>query len=88
MHLVRRNEFRETERTLRRTLWYTDGERYNDLFVHGVFDDEREPEQTAGDEYQDVDDLEEYDRYFDQLDGTRTMTGAEMLSLNSGGSWI
>lgn len=86
--MERRNAFRETERTMRRQLWYTDGERYNDLFVHGLFNDETEPDQQAGEQDQDVEDLEEYDRYFDQLDEMRTMTGAEMAALNNGGDWL
>lgn len=74
---------------MKRHLWYTDGERYNDLFVHGLINDEEtEPDAQAGDEDQDVDDLEEYDRYFDQLDETRMMTGAEMFALNNGGNWV
>ena len=86
---MRRNAVRDTERAIKRQLWYTDGERYNDLFIHGLLDeDEQDPAAVAGEEDQDVDDLEEYDRYFDQLDETRTMTGAEMFALNNGGSWV
>lgn len=86
----RRIQVQDTEDMLQRQTWYLQPERYQDLFLAGHFDPE--PLTIAGRDVEEVvDDIDELDAYFEQLDQKRSMSGAAMFSALSGtdeGGWI
>jgi hypothetical protein len=85
----RRVELRDVEEMLQRQTWYMAPTRYRDLFLAGAF--EPEPLTVAGRDVEEVvDDVDELDRYFAQLDERRTMTGEmAMAAMNeSGEGWV
>lgn len=75
---------------LQRQTWYMEPERYEDLFLAGAFDPE--PLTVAGRDVEEVvDDVDELDAYFEQLDQKRSMTGAMMFDAMAGadeGGWV
>ncbi len=75
----RRDQLQDQEDRLQRQTWYLNPSRYQDLFLAGAF--EPEPLTMAGRDVEEVvDDVDEMDRYFEQLEQKRGMTGAEMLA--------
>ena len=78
IHMNRRVELRDVEEMLQRQTWYLAPDRYRDLFLAGTF--EPEPLTIAGRDVEEVvGEVDELDRYFDQLENRRTMTGAAMM---------
>ena len=74
----RRIQLQDVEDMLQRQTWYLEPERYQDLFLAGAFDPE--PLTLAGRDVEEVvDDIDELDAYFDQLDQKRSMSGAMMF---------
>jgi len=75
----RRIQLQDSEDTLQRQTWYLQPGRYQDLFLAGHFD--TEPLTSAGSDVEEVavDEIDELDRYFAQLEDRRTMTGAMVL---------
>lgn len=78
LRMNRRIEVRDIEDTLQRQTWYMAPARYEELFLMG----EIRPEVTldgevVGEEV--VDDIDEIDRYFEELENKRSMTGAELF---------
>lgn len=86
----RRIQVQDTEDMLQRQTWYLQPERYQDLFLAGHF--EPEPLTIAGRDVEEVvDDIDELDAYFEQLDERRSLTGRaafESLSGMDEGGWI
>lgn len=76
----RRISLQDTEDALQRQTWYLEPQRYNQLFLAGLF--EPEPLTMAGRDVEEVvEDVDEMDAYFDSLERKRSMTGAEMLGM-------
>jgi hypothetical protein len=75
----RRVQLKDVEDMLQRQTWYLEPGRYQDLFLAGHFD--AEPLTVAGSDVEEVavDEIDELDRYFAQLEERRTMTGAMVL---------
>jgi len=74
----RRVQLQDVEDMLQRQTWYLAPARYHDLFLAGHFDPE--PLTIAGRDVEEVvDEIDELDRYFDQLEERRTMTGAMVI---------
>jgi len=86
----RRIQVQDTEDMLQRQTWYLQPERYQDLFLAGHFD--TEPLTIAGRDVEEVvDDVDELDAYFEQLDQKRSMSGAVMFEALAGadeGGWV
>lgn len=75
INMNRRIQLRDTEDMLQRQTWYLEPGRYQDLFLAGYFDPE--PLTIAGRDVEEVvDDVDELDTYFAQLEDKRSMTGA------------
>ena len=82
----RRIQKQDVEDMLQRQTWYQDPDRYQELFLAGVF--EPEPLTIAGRDVEEVvDDVDELDRYFEQLEDRRTMNGAMIDQLGEEG-WM
>lgn len=82
----RRIQLQDTEDMLQRQTWYQHPERYEELFLAGAF--EPEPLTMAGRDVEEVvDDVDELDRYFEQLESRRTMSGALFDRLDEEG-WV
>jgi len=80
IRMNRRVELQDVEDTLQRQTWYLEPQRYQDLFLAGAFDPE--PLTLAGRDVEEVvDDIDELDAYFDQLDQKRSMSGDMMFAL-------
>lgn len=80
----RRIQIQDTEDMLQRQTWYLDPDRYQELFLAGHF--EPEPLTIAGRDVEEVvDDVDELDRYFEQLEDRRTMSGAMLDELDEEG---
>lgn len=74
----RRVELQDTEDYLQRQTWYLAPDRYQELFLAGAF--EPEPLTIAGRDVEEVvDDIDELDRYFEQLENRRSTTGAMVM---------
>lgn len=74
----RRVQLQDVEDGLQRQTWYLNPDRYQELFLAGAF--APEPLTIAGRDVEEVvDDVDELDRYFEQLEGRRTMSGAQMM---------
>lgn len=83
INMNRRIQLQDTEDSLQRQTWYTHPERYEELFLAGVF--EPEPLTIAGRDVEEVvDDIDELDAYFEQLETRRSMTGAQMFDALDG----
>jgi hypothetical protein len=81
----RRIQLQDTEDTLQRQTWYLEPERYQELFLDGHFD--AEPLTIGGRDVEEVvDDVDELDRYFEQLEDRRSMSGAMLDQLEEG--WV
>lgn len=79
----RRIQVQDVEDMLQRQTWYLEPERYRDLFIAGVITPE--PLTLAGRDVEEVvDDIDELDAYFDQLDQKRSMSGAMMIDALAG----
>jgi len=79
----RRVQIQDTEDMLQRQTWYLQPERYQDLFLAGAFSPE--PLTIAGRDVEEVvDDVDELDHYFEQLENKRSMSGAEMFNAMAG----
>lgn len=82
----RRIQLQDTEDMLQRQTWYLEPGRYQELFLAGAF--APEPLTIAGRDVEEVvDDVDELDRYFDQLENRRTMSGSTLDRLDEDG-WI
>ena len=82
----RRIQLQDTEDTLQRLTWYLDENRYQELFLAGAF--EPEPLTIAGRDVEEVvDDVDELDQYFNQLESRRSMNGAMFDQLEDEG-WV
>lgn len=68
----------EAEENLQRQTYYLQPSRYNDLFLAGEIIGS---EPANPDPDMPVDDISEIDRYFDNLDKTKTMSGAQLFEL-------
>lgn len=78
----RRIQLQDTEDMLQRQTWYLEPGRYQELFLAGAF--APEPLTIAGRDVEEVvDDVDELDRYFAQLENRRTMTGAQVFDTMS-----
>lgn len=74
----RRIQIQDTEDMLQRQTWYLEPGRYQELFLAGHF--AAEPLTIAGRDVEEVvDDVDELDRYFEQLEQRRSVTGAQVL---------
>jgi hypothetical protein len=84
----RRIQLQDTEDTLQRQTWYLKPHRYQELFLAGAF--APEPLTIAGRDVEEVvDDVDELDAYFENLENRRTMTGAQMFdSLADDQGWV
>jgi hypothetical protein len=86
----RRIELQDAEDMLQRQTWYLEPGRYQDLFLAGHFD--VEPLTVDGGDLEEVvvDEVDELDRYFAQLEERRTMTGAMVLDTldETRGGWV
>lgn len=77
--MFRRIDLQDTEDMLQRQTWYQEPRRYSELFLAGAF--EPEPLTMAGRDVEEVvDDVDEMDRYFEQLEQKRGLTGAELFN--------
>ena len=78
VRMERRIALDDAEERLQRQTYYLEPNRYNDLFlageIIGVDPVELEPEEP-------VDDISEIDRYFDNLDNKKSMSGAQLFPL-------
>lgn len=82
----RRIQLQDTEDMLQRQTWYMQPERYEELFLAGHF--EPEPLTIAGRDVEEVvDDVDELDRYFEQLEDRRSMSGQLLDQLEEEG-WV
>lgn len=82
----RRIQLQDYEDVLQRMTWYMDPDRYQELFLAGAF--EPEPLTIAGRDVEEVvDDVDEMDRYFEQLESRRFMNGAMLDQLEDEG-WV
>ena len=82
----RRIQLQDIEDTLQRLTWYMDPDRYQELFLAGAF--EPEPLTIAGRDVEEVvDDVDEMDRYFEQLESRRFMNGSMLDHLEEEG-WV
>lgn len=78
----RRIQLQDTEDMLQRQTWYLEPGRYQELFLAGAF--APEPLTIAGRDVEEVvDDVDELDRYFNQLETRRSMTGAQVFDAMS-----
>lgn len=74
----RRIELQDAEDRLQRQTWYLAPGRYEELFLAGAF--APDPLTIAGRDVEEVvDDVDELDRYFDQLEQKRSVTGADVM---------
>lgn len=74
----RRVELQDVEDTLQRQTWYLSPDRYQELFLAGAFSSE--PLTIAGRDVEEVvDDVDELDAYFEQLENRRSTTGAMVM---------
>lgn len=81
----RREEVRDAEDILRKQAYYLSPARWHDLFAS---DPEPDAMTMAGRPVEEVvEDVDELDAYFSQIDEKRTMTGAQLLDDQEGG-WI
>lgn len=79
----RRVELQDIEDTLQRQTWYLEPGRYQELFLAGAFSPE--PLTIAGRDVEEVvDDVDELDRYFEQLEQRRTITGEQVFDNGPG----
>lgn len=78
LRMDRRIEVRDIEDTLQRETWYLAPARYEELFLAGEIRTEQTLEGEVLEE-EVVTDIDEIDRYFDELDEKRNMTGAELF---------
>lgn len=75
----RRIQLQDTEDMLQRQTWYLEPGRYQELFLAGAFSPE--PLTIAGRDVEEVvDDIDELDAYFEQLENRRTMSGEQMFA--------
>lgn len=83
----RRIARQDTEDMLQRQVWYLQPDRYQDLFLAGEF--EPEPLTFAGRDVEEVvDDTDELDAYFNQLESKRSMTGADVFGDSPEQGWV
>ena len=83
VNMDRRIQLQDTEDTLQRQTWYTHPDRYQDLFLAGTFNPE--PLTIAGRDVEEVvDDVDELDAYFEQLENRRSMTGEMLFNARDG----
>lgn len=78
LRMDRRIVIQDIEDTLQRQTWYLSPDRYHDLFLAGEFPTEVTLEGEVVEE-EVVSDIDEIDRYFEELDNKRTMTGAQLF---------
>jgi hypothetical protein len=80
MGMTRRTLIKDIDDTLEKFVWYTDEERFRELFYTPVYDAEGQvvydPERAEAVET----DIDEIDRYFEQLDEKKSMSGAALFS--------
>lgn len=89
IYMNRRVQLQDVEDMLQRQTWYLAPNRYQDLFLAGHFDPE--PLTIAGRDVEEVvDEVDELDRYFDQLENRRTMSGEMMMDAlgELEGGWV
>lgn len=84
----RRIQLQDTEDMLQRQTWYLEPGRYQELFLAGAFSPE--PLTIAGRDVEEVvDDVDELDRYFKQLETRRSMTGAQVFdAMSDDQGWV
>jgi hypothetical protein len=89
LRMDRRIALDDTEDMLQKQTWYQNPKRYEDLFLVNEQWQQQEALTMAGRPVEEVvNDVDELDRYFDNLDNTRTMTGAELFGYDGGsGDW-
>lgn len=74
--------------TLKAQLLYTDPDRYNQIFEAELIA-AHQPLTMAGRPVEEVvQDLDEYDRYFAELESKRHLTGGEVLALSDSEGWV
>lgn len=85
----RRIHVQDIEDMLQRQAWYLEPERYQELFLAGEFGPD--PLTAAGRDMEEVvDDIDELDAYFAQLERKRSMTGAQLIDVldRDEGGWL
>lgn len=75
----RRVELETLEDNRQQITWYLNPTRYNALFLEGEFTPDQPLTMAGRDVEEVVDDVDEMDRYFEQLEQKRGMTGAEVF---------
>jgi len=78
LRMDRRIAVRDIEDTLQRETWYLLPARYEELFLAGEIATEMTLEGELVEE-EVVTDIDEIDRYFEELDNKRSMSGAELF---------
>jgi hypothetical protein len=87
----RRIAVRDVEDTLQRQTWFLNPDRYDSLFFAGLIGppvEERIP--IEGEEIdQPVTDIDDIDAYFESLEKTRSVTGAQVIqTLGDNDGWV
>jgi len=80
VQMDRRVAIDDIEDTLQRMTWYLDPDRYEDLFLMGEIAASRTVTLEGGETEEVQDDIDEIDRYFDQLEEKKSLTGAQLFS--------
>ena len=78
LRMDRRTQVDDAEENLQRQTYYLEPSRYNDLFLAGEIIG-TEPVSLDPDEP--IDDISEIDRYFENLDNKKAMSGAQLFGL-------
>ena len=80
MGMSRRTLIKDINDTLEKFVWYTDDERFRELFFTPAYDAEGQVVYD-GELAEEIEtDLDEIDRYFEHLDEKKAMTGASLFS--------
>ena len=80
MTMQRRTLVKDINDTLEKFVWYTDDERFRELFFTPAYDADGQVVYDGELAEEVVDDIDEIDRYFEQLDEKKAMSGAQLFS--------
>lgn len=84
LRMNRRVEVRDIEDTLQRQTWYLFPDRYDALFLEGLVGEHEEVLHEEEPKEEVVKNIDEIDRYFEQLDEKRSLTGGQVFALIDG----
>lgn len=80
LRLDRRTQVRDINDTLEKQVWYLDPERFDELFTIPQFGYDGESLVYGEGPVEEVqDDLDEIDRYFEQLEDKKSLSGAQLF---------